>query len=48
MLVIHPSTHGVFEERIKETCEIIHNRGGQLYMDGENLQTQVGCNHDFW
>jgi len=38
----YPSTHGVLEERIKEACEIIHNRGGQVYMDGANLQAQVG------
>jgi len=42
LMVTYPSTHGVFEERIKEACEIIHNRGGQVYMDGANLQAQVG------
>lgn len=42
LMVTYPSTHGVFEERIKEACEIIHSRGGQVYMDGANLQAQVG------
>ena len=42
LMVTYPSTHGVFEEKIKEACEIIHNRGGQVYMDGANLQAQVG------
>ncbi len=42
LMVTYPSTHGVFEEGIKEVCEIIHANGGQVYMDGANLNAQVG------
>ncbi|NMO21247.1 aminomethyl-transferring glycine dehydrogenase [Pyxidicoccus fallax] len=42
LMVTYPSTHGVFEEDIKEICSIIHERGGQVYMDGANLNAQVG------
>ena len=42
LMVTYPSTHGVFEEGIKEICEIVHNCGGQVYMDGANLNAQVG------
>ncbi len=42
LMVTYPSTHGVFEEDIKEMCEIIHKNGGQVYMDGANLNAQVG------
>ncbi|MFN3694781.1 MAG: aminomethyl-transferring glycine dehydrogenase, partial [Ignavibacterium sp.] len=42
LMVTYPSTHGVFEESIKEICEIIHQSGGQVYMDGANLNAQVG------
>jgi glycine dehydrogenase len=42
LMVTYPSTHGVFETRIKEICEIIHANGGQVYMDGANLNAQVG------
>ena len=42
LMVTYPSTHGVFEERIKEICEIIHACGGQVYMDGANMNAQVG------
>ena len=42
LMVTYPSTHGVFEETIKEICEIIHANGGQVYMDGANLTAQVG------
>ncbi len=42
LMVTYPSTHGVFEESIKEICEIIHQYGGQVYMDGANLNAQVG------
>ncbi len=42
LMVTYPSTHGVFEERIIEICEIIHERGGQVYMDGANMNAQVG------
>jgi len=42
LMVTYPSTHGVFEEAIKEICEIVHNYGGQVYMDGANLNALVG------
>ncbi|RPJ35438.1 MAG: glycine dehydrogenase (aminomethyl-transferring) [Verrucomicrobiaceae bacterium] len=42
LMVTYPSTHGVFEETIKEICSIIHERGGQVYMDGANMNAQVG------
>ena len=42
LMVTYPSTHGVFESTIKEITEIIHNCGGQVYMDGANMNAQVG------
>jgi glycine dehydrogenase len=42
LMVTYPSTHGVFEEEIKQICEIIHGAGGQVYMDGANMNAQVG------
>ncbi len=42
LMVTYPSTHGVFEESIKEICEIIHQNGGLVYMDGANMNAQVG------
>ncbi len=42
LMVTYPSTHGVFEEGINEICQIIHEHGGQVYMDGANLNAQVG------
>lgn len=42
LMVTYPSTHGVFEERIKEICDIIHAHGGLVYMDGANLNALVG------
>jgi len=42
LLVTYPSTHGVFEEGINEICDIIHSHGGQVYMDGANMNAQVG------
>ena len=42
LMVTYPSTHGVFEETIKEICEVVHAQGGQVYMDGANLNAQVG------
>ncbi len=42
LMVTYPSTHGVFEESIIEICEIIHQYGGQVYMDGANMNAQVG------
>ncbi|MBN2615257.1 MAG: aminomethyl-transferring glycine dehydrogenase [Bacteroidales bacterium] len=44
-MITYPSTHGVFEENIKEIIEIIHNYGGQVYMDGANMNAQVGYTH---
>jgi len=42
LMVTYPSTHGVFEEGIKEICAIVHSHGGQVYMDGANMNAQVG------
>lgn len=42
LMVTYPSTHGVFEEGIREICSIIHENGGQVYMDGANMNAQVG------
>ena len=42
LMITYPSTHGVFEESISEICEKIHNAGGQVYMDGANLNAMVG------
>ena len=42
LMVTYPSTHGVFEAEIKQICEIIHQNGGQVYMDGANMNAQVG------
>jgi glycine dehydrogenase len=42
LMVTYPSTHGVFEESIKDICAIIHANGGQVYLDGANLNAQVG------
>ncbi|MGB8169016.1 MAG: aminomethyl-transferring glycine dehydrogenase [Chthoniobacteraceae bacterium] len=42
LMVTYPSTHGVFEETIVDICELIHSRGGQVYMDGANMNAQVG------
>jgi glycine dehydrogenase len=42
LMVTYPSTHGVFEDAITEICDIIHQRGGQVYMDGANLNALVG------
>ena len=41
-MVTYPSTHGVFDENIREVCELIHQNGGQVYMDGANMNAQVG------
>ena len=38
----YPSTHGVFEESIQQVCAIVHRHGGQVYMDGANMNAQVG------
>jgi glycine dehydrogenase len=42
IMITYPSTHGVFEEEIREICEIVHAAGGQVYLDGANLNAQVG------
>ncbi len=42
LMVTYPSTHGVFEETIRSICDIIHDAGGQVYMDGANMNAQVG------
>jgi glycine dehydrogenase len=42
LMVTYPSTHGVFEEGIREVCDVIHRHGGQVYMDGANMNAQVG------
>ena len=41
-MVTYPSTHGVFEAGIREICGIVHDHGGQVYMDGANMNAQVG------
>ncbi len=41
-MVTYPSTHGVYEETIKEVCDIVHQHGGQVYLDGANMNAQVG------
>jgi glycine dehydrogenase len=41
LMITYPSTHGVYEEGIKEICQIVHDNGGQVYMDGANLNAQV-------
>jgi glycine dehydrogenase len=42
IMITYPSTHGVFEEQIREICDIVHAHGGQVYLDGANLNAQVG------
>jgi glycine dehydrogenase len=42
LMITYPSTHGVFEDDIKEMCAIVHEHGGQVYMDGANMNAQVG------
>ncbi|MDO9058443.1 MAG: aminomethyl-transferring glycine dehydrogenase subunit GcvPB, partial [Bradyrhizobium sp.] len=42
IMITYPSTHGVFEEHISDICEIVHSHGGQVYLDGANLNAQVG------
>ena len=41
-MITYPSTYGIFEESVKEICEIVHSHGGQVYMDGANMNAQVG------
>ncbi|WOG84123.1 hypothetical protein DCAR_0103304 [Daucus carota subsp. sativus] len=47
-MVTYPSTHGVYEEGIDEICKIIHDNGGQVYMDGANMNAQVGLTSPGW
>jgi glycine dehydrogenase len=42
VMITYPSTHGVFEEHIREICDIVHGAGGQVYLDGANMNAQVG------
>jgi glycine dehydrogenase len=42
LMITYPSTHGVFEEEVKRLCAVVHEHGGQVYMDGANLNAQVG------
>jgi glycine dehydrogenase len=42
VMITYPSTHGVFEEHVREICDIVHGHGGQVYLDGANLNAQVG------
>jgi glycine dehydrogenase len=42
LMITYPSTHGVFEEEVKRLCAVVHENGGQVYMDGANLNAQVG------
>jgi glycine dehydrogenase len=42
LMITYPSTHGVFEEGVRRLCEIVHQHGGQVYMDGANMNAQVG------
>ena len=45
LMITYPSTHGVYEVAVKEICQIIHDNGGQVYMDGANLNAQVGVSN---
>ena len=42
IMITYPSTHGVFEDKVKEVCDIVHSHGGQVYMDGANMNAMVG------
>ncbi len=44
-MITYPSTHGIFEVHVKEMCDVIHQYGGQVYMDGANMNAQVGMTH---
>ena len=48
LMVTYPSTHGVFEERITEICDLVHHHGGQVYVDGANLNALVGVARPGW
>ncbi|MGE3458015.1 MAG: aminomethyl-transferring glycine dehydrogenase, partial [Kofleriaceae bacterium] len=47
LMVTYPSTHGVFEDGIREVCAVVHRHGGQVYMDGANMNAQVGLTRPF-
>ncbi|MCA8952439.1 MAG: aminomethyl-transferring glycine dehydrogenase [Planctomycetes bacterium] len=47
LMVTYPSTHGVFEEAIQDICQVVHDHGGQVYMDGANMNAQVGLLRPF-
>ena len=42
LMLTYPSTHGVFESSVRDVCRIVHDNGGQVYMDGANMNAQVG------
>ncbi|NBC16246.1 MAG: aminomethyl-transferring glycine dehydrogenase, partial [Bacteroidetes bacterium] len=42
LMITYPSTHGVFEQHIRQVCDVVHEHGGQVYMDGANMNAQVG------
>lgn len=42
IMITYPSTHGVYEEAVQEVCELVHEAGGQVYLDGANMNAQVG------
>ncbi|GAK83152.1 glycine dehydrogenase [Vibrio ponticus] len=42
IMITYPSTHGVYEEQVKQVCEMVHEAGGQVYLDGANMNAQVG------
>ena len=42
IMITYPSTHGVFEETVREACQVVHDHGGQVYIDGANMNAQVG------
>ena len=48
LMVTYPSTHGVFEERITDLCDLVHHHGGQVYVDGANLNALVGVARPGW
>jgi glycine dehydrogenase len=43
LMITYPSTHGVFEDQVREICNIVHDHGGQVYLDGANLNALMGC-----
>src|SRR5690606_19534611 len=42
LMITYPSTHGIFEEAVKEICQVVHENGGQVYLDGANMNAMVG------